>query len=155
MAKIYWFTGQPGAGKTVLGKKLVEFLGTEKRNWRSNVFHVDGDDLRALTINQNYTKEGRIQNIRNAQMIAEYVYKNGCDVVVTLVSPYLEIREEFKKRIGNDLYEFYVHTSKKRERDEFKVDDYEAPTQKFMDVDTTKDNPIQSFTKIIHYLSEQ
>lgn len=155
MAKIYWFTGQPGAGKTVLGKKLVEFLGTEKRNWRSNVFHVDGDDLRALTINQNYTKEGRIQNIRNAQMIAEYVYKNGCDVVVTLVSPYLEIREEFKQRIGNDLYEFYVHTSKKRERDEFKVDDYEAPTQKFMDVDTTKDNPIQSFTKIIHYLSEQ
>jgi adenylylsulfate kinase len=155
MAKIYWFTGQPGAGKTVLGKKLVEFLGTEKRNWRSNVFHVDGDDLRELTINKNYTKEGRIQNIRNAQMIAEYVYKNGCDVVVTLVSPYLEIREEFKQRIGNDLYEFYVHTSKKRERDEFKVDDYEAPTQKFMDVDTTKDNPIQSFTKIIHYLSEQ
>ena len=155
MAKIYWFTGQPGAGKTVLGKKLVEFLGTEKRNWRSNVFHIDGDDLRALTINQNYTKEGRIQNIRNAQMIAEYVYKNGCDVVVTLVSPYLEIREEFKQRIGNDLYEFYIHTSKKRERDEFKVDDYEAPTQKFMDVDTTKDNPIQSFTKIIHYLSEQ
>jgi adenylylsulfate kinase len=155
MAKIYWFTGQPGAGKTVLGKKLVEFLGTEKRNWRSNVFHIDGDDLRELTINKNYTKEGRIQNIRNAQMIAEYVYKNGCDVVVTLVSPYLEIREEFKQRIGNDLYEFYVHTSKKRERDEFKVDDYEAPTQKFMDVDTTKDNPIQSFTKIIHYLSEQ
>ena len=155
MAKIYWFTGQPGAGKTVLGKKLVEFLGTEKRNWRSNVFHIDGDDLRELTINKNYTKEGRIQNIRNAQMIAEYVYKNGCDVVVTLVSPYLEIREEFKQRIGNDLYEFYIHTSKKRERDEFKVDDYEAPTQKFMDVDTTKDNPIQSFTKIIHYLSEQ
>ena len=155
MAKIYWFTGQPGAGKTVLGKKLVEFLGTEKRNWRSNVFHIDGDDLRALTINQNYTKEGRIQNIRNAQMIAEYVYKNGCDVVVTLVSPYLEIREEFKKRIGSDLCELYVHTSKKRERDEFKVDDYEAPTEKFIDVDTTKDNPIQSFTKIIHYLSEQ
>ena len=155
MAKIYWFTGQPGAGKTVLGKKLVEFLGTEKRNWRSNVFHIDGDDLRALTVNQNYTKEGRIQNIRNAQMIAEYVYKNGCDVVVTLVSPYLEIREEFKKRIGNDLEEFYVHTSKKRERDEFKVSDYEAPTEKFFNVDTTKDNPVQSFTKIIHYLNEQ
>jgi adenylylsulfate kinase len=155
MAKIYWFTGQPGAGKTVLGKKLVEFLGTEKRNWRKDVFHIDGDDLRALTINQNYTKEGRIQNIRNAQMIAEYVYKNGCDVVVTLVSPYLEIREEFKKRIGDDLYEFYVHTSKKRERDQFKVSDYEAPTENFFNVDTTKDNHVQSFTKIVHYLNEQ
>lgn len=153
MGKIYWFTGQPGAGKSVLGKKLVEFLQTEKRNWRKNVFHIDGDDLRALTINKNYTKEGRIQNIQNAQMIAEFIYKNGCDVVVTLVSPYLEIREEFKKRIGNNLYEFYVHTSKKRERDEFKVNDYEPPIVNFFDVDTTKDNPIQSFTKIVHYLN--
>ena len=31
---IYWFTGQPGAGKTVLGTKLKDFLQTEKRNWR-------------------------------------------------------------------------------------------------------------------------
>ena len=155
MAKIYWFTGQPGAGKTVLGKKLVEFLSTEKRNWRSKVFHIDGDDLRELTINKDYSKEGRIQNIRNAQMIAEYIYKNGCDVVVTLVSPYKEIREDFKIRIGKDLEELYVHTSKKRERDEFKVDDYEQPTSNFFDVDTTKDNPIQSFTKIVHYIKEK
>ena len=42
---IYWFTGQPGAGKTVLGTKLKEFLQTEKRNWRKDVFHIDGDDL--------------------------------------------------------------------------------------------------------------
>ena len=51
---IYWFTGQPGAGKTVLGKKLHSFLKTEKRNWRKSVFHVDGDDLRELTINKDY-----------------------------------------------------------------------------------------------------
>ena len=46
---IYWFTGQPGAGKTTLGKKLHSFLKTEKRNWRRDVFHLDGDDLRELT----------------------------------------------------------------------------------------------------------
>ena len=45
---IYWFTGQPAHGKTVLGKKLVELLQSEKRNWRKDVFHIDGDDLRAL-----------------------------------------------------------------------------------------------------------
>lgn len=155
MAKIYWLTGQPGAGKTVLGKKLVEFLSTEKRNWRSKVFHIDGDDLRALTINTNYSKEGRIQNIRNAQMIAEYIYKSGCDVVVSLVSPYRDIREEFKLKIGNDFEEFYIHTSKKRDRDEYKVSDYEEPLINFFDVDTTKDNPIQSFTKIVYYLKEK
>ena len=28
---IYWFTGQPAAGKTVLGSKLHKFLQTENK----------------------------------------------------------------------------------------------------------------------------
>ena len=153
--RIYWFTGQPAHGKTVLGKKLVELLQTEKRNWRKQVFHLDGDDLRELTINKDYSEQGRINNIRNAQMIAEYVSKNGCDVVVSLVAPYRWLREEFKERIGSDNFqEFYVHTTQKRERDHFKVEDYEEPLERFFDVDTTKDNPEQSFTKIVNYLTE-
>lgn len=157
MAKgnIYWFTGQPAHGKTVLGKKLVELLQTEKRNWRKQVFHLDGDDLRELTINKDYSEQGRINNIRNAQMIAEYLSKNGCDVVVSLVAPYRWLREEFKERIGSDNFqEFYVHCSEARERDHFKVEGYEAPEVNFFDVDTTKDNPKQSFTKIVNYLTE-
>jgi adenylylsulfate kinase-like enzyme len=152
MAKIYWLIGQPGTGKTVLGKKLVEFLSTEKKNWRSKVFHIDGDDLRELTTNKDYSTVGRIRNIRNAQMIAEYIYKTGCDVVVSLVSPYRDIREDFKNKIGEDIEEFYVHTSKQSIRFEYKVDDFEAPISNFFDVDTTTDTPIQSFTKIVHYL---
>ena len=84
---IYWFTGQPSAGKTTLGTKLHRFLKTEKRNWRRDVFHIDGDNLRELTINKDYTDKGRETNIRNAQMMAEYLHGNGCDVVVSLVSP--------------------------------------------------------------------
>jgi len=152
---IYWFTGQPAHGKTVLGKKLHELLQLEKRNWRKDVFHLDGDDLRELTINKDYSEQGRINNIRNAQMIAEYIHKNGCDVVVSLVAPYRWLREEFKERIGSDNFqEFYVHTTQVRERDHFKVEGYEAPEVNFMDVDTTKDNPEQSFTKIVNYLKE-
>jgi len=157
MAKgnIYWFTGQPAHGKTVLGKKLVELLQTEKRNWRKDVFHLDGDDLRALTINKDYSEQGRINNIRNAQMIAEYLHNNGCDVVVSLVAPYEWLREEFKERIGLDNFsEFYVHCSTPRERDHFHAKDYVAPQKNFFDVDTTKDNPNQSFTKIVNHLTE-
>ena len=61
---VYWFTGQPWGRKTTLGKKLHSFLKTEKRNWRRDVFHLDGDDLRELTVNKDYTEKGRIQNIR-------------------------------------------------------------------------------------------
>ena len=77
--------GSTWCGKTVLGKKLHSFLKTEKRNWRRDVFHLDGDDLRELTVNKDYSEKGRIQNIRNAQMITQYLHNNGCDVVVSLV----------------------------------------------------------------------
>tara|TARA_Y100000996_G_scaffold358470_1_gene300150 strand:- start:850 stop:1323 length:474 start_codon:yes stop_codon:yes gene_type:complete len=152
---VYWFTGQPGAGKTVLGKKLHSFLKTEKRNWRRDVFHLDGDDLRELTINKDYSEEGRVRNIRNAQMIVEYLHNNGCDVVVSLVAPYRWLREEFKEKIGfNNFTEFYVHTSEKRERDKFKVKDYEQPEIEFIDIDTTKDSPDISFSKIINHTNK-
>jgi adenylylsulfate kinase-like enzyme len=152
---IYWFTGQPGAGKTVLGSKLHSFLRTEKRNWRKDVFHLDGDDLRELTTNKDYSEQGRINNIRNAQMITEFVHKNGCDVVVSLVAPYRWLREEFKERIGYENFqEIFVHTTEKRERDHFHVKDYEAPEVEFIDVDTTKDNPDKSFSKIINHLTK-
>ncbi len=152
---IYWFTGQPGAGKTVLGSKLHSFLRTEKRNWRKDVFHLDGDDLRELTTNKDYSEQGRINNIRNAQMITEFAHKNECDVVVSLVAPYRWLREEFKEGIGYENFqEIFVHTTEKRERDHFHVKDYEAPEVEFIDVDTTKDNPDKSFSKIINHLTK-
>ena len=152
---IYWFTGQPGAGKTTLGKKLHSFLKTEKRNWRRDVFHLDGDDLRELTTNKDYSEEGRITNIRNAHMIAQYLHNNGCDVVVSLVAPYRWLREEFKEKIGvHEFQEFYVHTTEKRERDRYKSKDYEQPEVNFIDVDNTKDSPDISFSRIINNLGK-
>jgi len=151
---IYWFTGQPGAGKTVQGNKLKEFLQTEKRNWRKDVFHIDGDNLRELTLNKDYTEKGRIENIKNAQLLAYFLQANGCDVVVSLVSPYRKMREEFKTICGEKIVEIYVHTNRKRNREQFKVDGYESPEINFFDLDTTSENPIQSFTKLIHHLKQ-
>jgi len=151
---IYWFTGQPGAGKTVLGTKLKDFLQTEKRNWRKDVFNIDGDVLRELTLNKDYSEAGRIQNIKNAQLLAHFLQNKGCDVVVSLVAPYKNLREEFKSICGDNIIEIYVHTNRKRNREEFKIKEYEAPEQNFFDMDTTFDNPTQSFTKLIHHLKE-
>ena len=113
---IYWFTGQPSSGKTTLGTKLHRFLQTEKRNWRKSVFHIDGDDLRKLTVNKDYSDKGRENNIRTAQTMAEYIHNNDCDVVVSLVSPFRELREEFKTKIGEDIvgaiYSYYREKEK-------------------------------------------
>jgi len=149
---IYWFTGQPAHGKTVLGRKLHRYLQTEKKNWRKDVFHLDGDHLREITVNKDYSEQGRINNIRNAQMICEYLHINDCDVVVSLVAPYKWLRDEFKERMGDEVVEIYVHTSEPRERDHFKVEGYEPPIENFIDVDTTEDSPDISFAKLLREL---
>jgi adenylylsulfate kinase-like enzyme len=151
---IYWFTGQPGSGKTTIGSKLKDLLQTEKRNWRKDVFHIDGDDLRELTLNKDYSEAGRIQNIKNAQLLSYFLQNKGCDVVVSLVSPYKNLREEFKAECGDSIVEIYVHTNRKRQREQFKVENYEAPNENFFDLDTTSENSTNSFTRLVHYLRE-
>ena len=138
---IYWFTGQPGHGKTVLAKMLHSNLLLD--------FHIDGDDLRELTNNKNYGIEGRVQNVATAQKIAHYIHNKGRNVVVSLVSPYIDQREEFKQIIRDGLVEIYVHTSEERGREQYHVNGYQPPLNNFIDVDTTHDTPEESYKKII------
>jgi len=128
---IYWFTGQPGHGKTTLALALIEHLQAQG----IEPFHVDGDDLRALTSNADYSRAGREANIRRAQTIAHYLHNQGRTVVVSLVAPYREIREELKA--ATEVVEVYVHTTEARGREEKHAQDYEAPVANFIDIDTT------------------
>jgi adenylylsulfate kinase len=142
---IYWFTGQPGAGKTVLSDTL-------KRKLLYNAYRIDGDDMRELFSNKDYSIKGRVENVATAQRIAHYLHNQGDDVIVSLVSPYIDQREEFKELLGNNLVEIYVHTSEVRERDHFKTEAYIAPKDYFIDIDTTNDTPEQSYKKLLEQL---
>jgi len=124
---IFWFTGQPGSGKTTLGKALIEKL--------DDVFHIDGDDLRDLSANVDYSEQGRISNIRTAQSIAMYLDNKGKNVVVSVIAPYKWLREEFKER--HKVNEIYLHTTEIRGREDYFAEGYEAPTENFLDIDTT------------------
>jgi len=149
---IYWMTGQPGAGKTTLSKLLISYLETKNGN---KVFHIDGDNLRALTLNHDYSRNGRIQNIDGAQKIAHYLHNEGYDVVVSVVSPYEWQRNLLKNKLKSNILEIYVHTESERERDHFKTDEYEPPTENFLDIDTTTDTPQLSLEKIINTINEK
>lgn len=147
---IYWFTGQPGSGKSVLSSLLKNTL--EDLN-NSKVFHIDGDELRTLYDNQKYGKEGRIENIKRAQDIAKFINHSGYDVVVSLVAPYKDLRDSFKESMGNELTELYVHTTEIRGREHFHTDEYESPSDNFIDVDTTNISPEESLKYIIDVLN--
>tara|TARA_R110000868_G_scaffold4895_12_gene30513 strand:- start:3067 stop:3546 length:480 start_codon:yes stop_codon:yes gene_type:complete len=147
--KIYWFTGQPGAGKTVLSLRLKTYL---EKEYGSEVFHIDGDELRLLYKNLNYGREGREENIKRAQDIAKFIHNQGYDVIVSLVSPYIELRENFKTEMKRGLVEFYVHTTDIRGREHFHTDEYENPINNFIEVDTTNIDPQISLNEIIKHI---
>ena len=146
---IYLFTGQPGSGKTTLAKKLQIWLQTDKKNWRKSVFHIDGDELRELFPNTDYSKEGREKNIQKAFDIAKFLNNNGNDVVISLVSPYKELRDKFKSDCN--VTEIYCHTKKIRGRESFFALDYEPPTEFFVNLDTSE-NADNTFNKLIKIL---
>jgi adenylylsulfate kinase len=142
---IYWFTGQPCAGKTTLAKQLSLWLST---NHHTLPFMIDGDDMRELFSNKNYSINGRVENVGTAQRIAHYLNNQGKDVIVSLVSPYIDQREDFKTLLGDNIKEIYVHTTESRERDHFKATAYISPSTNFIDIDTTHDTVEQSLKKI-------
>lgn len=143
---IYWFTGQPSSGKTILAKKLKDYLGI--------TFHIDGDDMRELFSNKDYSIKGRVENVSTAQRISHYLHNQGHGVVVSLVSPYIDQREEFKSILGDDIREIYVHTTEPRERDHFRAIGYKPPISNYIDIDTTNETPEQSFNKLIHEIGK-
>jgi adenylylsulfate kinase len=128
---IYWFTGQPGAGKTTLALALQKVLAA-----RGQVtVHLDGDLLRIVTVNQDFSTAGRMRNIRAAQALAAKIHEDGVWVIAAFVSPFRALREEFKQRA--EVFEIYVHTTEKRGREQFFAEAYEPPLKKFLDLDTT------------------
>ena len=118
---IYWFTGQIGSGKTVLATKLRDFLQTEKRNWRKDVFLID------------YPHHSQLGE---AQIISTFLLKNNCDVVVAMTDISKKHREEFKSLINDNIIEIYVHSNRKKAKDLPKIDAYESPTENFFNLDT-------------------
>jgi adenylylsulfate kinase len=147
MSNIYWITGQPGAGKTTLGKELSSSLIDIKREL---CFHIDGDDIRDLFDNKDYSEDGRRKNIQLAQQMSQYLSSQSVNIVVSLVSPYKDQRDKFKKKMGRKITEIYVHTSEIRGRENLFVDDYEPPTENFIDIDTTSIGVNECIKKILN-----
>lgn len=128
---IYWFTGQPGAGKSTLAIALKSAL--QKRGY--SVVHLDGEFLRELTGNKDFFEAGRVRNVKAAQQLAAKLQSEGIVVVASFVSPYRGLREAFKRT--GQIVEIYVHTTEIRGKEEYFVAGFEPPQHDFIDVDTT------------------
>ncbi len=163
-----WFTGLSGAGKTTVSRAVADRLRED--NYPIEI--LDGDIVRQnLTKGLGFSKEDRDENIRRIGFVAHLLTRNGVIVLVSAISPYRDIRQEVKQRIGNFI-EVYVNAPLEvcEERDvkglykraragEIKnftgIDDpYEAPTNPEVECRTDLESPEDSVEKVLQKLRE-
>lgn len=114
--------GQPACGKTTLAKKIAE----------NDFIHIDGDDLRDIFKNKDYSREGRIKNLNRASDIAKYLSYKGSNVVLSLVYPYEEARKYLDSL--TKVKWIYLIYQEDRGRNQFKVEDFELPNRDDIDL---------------------
>jgi adenylylsulfate kinase-like enzyme len=126
---VYFLTGPFGIYRDELALKLYDFIKTQKRNWRKDVFLITPAD----SLNEEYCK-----------FLTQYLHKNECDVILSLESPSRDEREWFKQEfLPNKFQEIYVHS------DEFMKEEYERPQSNFIHINSDDTSIILAFSSLL------
>ncbi|PTX50130.1 adenylylsulfate kinase [Melghirimyces profundicolus] len=161
-----WLTGLSGAGKTTISRILErEISGRGLR-----VERLDGDMIRShLSKDLGFTKEDRFTQIERVTYVAKLLTRHGVIVIVSLISPYREMRNYPRQHIP-PFVEIYVHCpleecirrdvkglynrALKGEIHRFTGihDPYEPPDNPDFTVYTKEETPEQSAERILHFL---
>lgn len=93
----YWITGLSGAGKTTIGKKLYEYLSQKEKN----VVFLDGDILRQVYNDSDYTLNGRKKLAFQHGRLCRMLNSQGIDVVICVIAMFDDCREWNRNEIEN------------------------------------------------------
>ena len=149
---IYNLIGQPHSGKSTLSVHLKTVLDLNNPNRKA--FIIDGDFLRKILNNKDYSEKGRRDNVSKAYAIAKYLDSDFLhDVIIAVISPFLDLREEFK--LTADVIEIYVHTKNIRGREKFHVENFEKPELDFIEIDTTDIDELSSLNELIEKIQSK
>lgn len=103
---VIWLTGLSGAGKTTIANTLKKKF---ENNYISPVL-LDGDDIRKTLRVNNFDEDSRKQHNLYVGYLASILENLGYVVIVSLISPYAEVRNEIRGMCKNFI-EVYVSTN--------------------------------------------
>jgi len=143
---IIWLTGQPGSGKTTIANELINKIKSDSPSIK--IINLDGDDLRSISKNKDYSKKGRIKNISTAISIVRFLANKDYICVISIVAPYRFLRDELKEDFN--FLEVFLHTTEIRGRENFFAKDYEEPVDpNHLRIDTGKLTIKESLDEIL------
>ena len=94
-------TGLPCSGKTSIARKLQEVY--------PKLALLDGDELREWLSPEDFSRDGRNEHNKRVAHLAKLLLKHDVSVLVSLISPFNENREDARKIIGDSKFiETYI-----------------------------------------------
>jgi bifunctional enzyme CysN/CysC len=167
-ARVVWFTGLSGAGKSTIANLVEKRLHAEGRH----TYLLDGDNVRhGLNRDLGFTEEDRVENIRRVAEVSKLMVDAGLIVLVSFISPFRAERRMARELMGErEFVEVFVDTplaeAEKRDvkglyakaragqlKNFTGIDSpYEAPESPEIRIDTTALSPEQAAEQIFAWL---
>ena len=107
-AKVLWFTGLSGSGKSTIANEVEKSLNLMNRH----TFLLDGDNVRhGLNKDLGFTEADRIENIRRVGEVARLMADAGLIVLTAFISPFRAEREMVRNMLPEgEFIEIFVDT---------------------------------------------
>jgi adenylylsulfate kinase-like enzyme len=118
--------GQPHSGKTTLAKQYQNDIFLD---YGLSIPIIDGDDIREMFANKDYSKEGRIKNLQRISDIATFLNKQYHVILVSAVFPLSEARTYLNELNPDQVIWVYLTYEGERGREANHVKDFEFPNE--------------------------
>ena len=108
-ARVLWFTGLSGAGKSTIANLVEKKLFALGKH----TFLLDGDNVRhGLNKDLGFTEADRVENIRRVGEVAKLMTDAGLIVLTAFISPFRAERDLVRAMLpAGEFVEVYVNTS--------------------------------------------
>ncbi len=148
---IILFFGQPSSGKTTLADAFVKEM--EERKALHDFIRADGDEWRKLSDNKDYSKKGRMSNLKSAFMMAKHLDNLGFTPVLSFVTPYEELRQYLRQ--NTIVAEIHLTCSEDRGRNNYFATDFQEPTGECLSIDTSLSSIESCVDKVIEFCEKK